>query len=237
MQPALAHTLGYDPASPNDPSSGAPMSTPVERRKNLSLRELVDKAYLIIEPFFDPANAWNGQSLEHLAYRVVRENLPDILLESVKTTAIVMLLICTSMGLSWVMAYANIPQSVSEALIGLAKSPIVILLVINLILLAVGTFMDMTPAVLIFTPIFLPIVSEIGMDPTHFGIVMVLNLCVGLCTPPVGSVLFIGCSVADVPITRVVRPLLPLFAAMIVSLLAVTYLPWLSLWLPGVFGY
>lgn len=78
MQPALAHTLGYDPASPNDPSSGAPMSTPVERRKNLSLRELVDKAYLIIEPFFDPANAWNGQSLEHLAYRVVRENLPDI---------------------------------------------------------------------------------------------------------------------------------------------------------------
>ena len=108
---------------------------------------------------------------------------------------------------------------------------------INLTLLAVGTFMDMTPAVMIFTPIFLPIVSEIGMDPTHFGIVMVLNLCVGLCTPPVGSVLFIGCSVADVPITRVVRPLLPLFAAMIVSLLAVTYLPWLSLWLPGVFGY
>ncbi|MCB0718860.1 MAG: TRAP transporter large permease subunit [Bacteroidetes bacterium] len=173
-----------------------------------------------------------------MIYREIKlRDLPDILLESVKTTAIVMLLIGTSMGLSWVMAYANIPQSVSEALIGLAKSPIVILLVINLILLAVGTFMDMTPAVLIFTPIFLPIVSEIGMDPTHFGIVMVLNLCVGLCTPPVGSVLFIGCSVADVPITRVVRPLLPLFAAMIVSLLAVTYLPWLSLWLPGVFGY
>ncbi|MEZ4698342.1 MAG: TRAP transporter large permease subunit [Rhodothermales bacterium] len=173
-----------------------------------------------------------------MIYREIKlRDLPDILLESVKTTAIVMLLIGTSMGLSWVMAYANIPQSVSEALIGLAKSPIVILLVINLILLAVGTFMDMTPAVLIFTPIFLPIVSEIGMDPTHFGIVMVLNLCVGLCTPPVGSVLFIGCSVADVPITSVVRPLLPLFAAMIVSLLAVTYLPWLSLWLPGVFGY
>ena len=173
-----------------------------------------------------------------MIYREIKlRDLPDILLESVKTTAIVMLLIGTSMGLSWVMAYANIPQSVSAALIGLAKSPIVILLVINLILLAVGTFMDMTPAVLIFTPIFLPIVSEIGMDPTHFGIVMVLNLCVGLCTPPVGSVLFIGCSVADVPITRVVRPLLPLFAAMIVSLLAVTYLPWLSLWLPGVFGY
>ena len=173
-----------------------------------------------------------------MIYREIKlRDLPDILLESVKTTAIVMLLIGTSMGLSWVMAYANIPQSVSAALIGLAKSPIVILLVINLILLAVGTFMDMTPAVLIFTPIFLPIVSEIGMDPTHFGIVMVLNLCVGLCTPPVGSVLFIGCSVADVPITSVVRPLLPLFAAMIVSLLAVTYLPWLSLWLPGVFGY
>jgi TRAP-type C4-dicarboxylate transport system permease large subunit len=97
--------------------------------------------------------------------------------------------------------------------------------------------MDMTPAVLIFTPIFLPIVVELGMDPTHFGIVMVLNLCVGLCTPPVGSVLFIGCSIAEIPITQVVRPLLPLFIAMIISLMIVTYVPALSLWLPGLFGF
>lgn len=173
-----------------------------------------------------------------MIYREVRlTDVPDILLETVKTTAIVMLLIGTSMGLSWVMAYENIPQNVTEGLIGLAESPLVILLIINLILLAVGTFMDMTPAVLIFTPIFLPIVTELGMDPTHFGIVMVLNLCVGLCTPPVGSVLFVGCGIAGVPITRVVRPLLPLFAAMIVALLIVTYVPWLSLWLPRVFGF
>jgi len=173
-----------------------------------------------------------------MLYREIRVgDLPDILLETVKTTAIVMLLIGTSMGLSWVMAYENIPQNVSEGLIALAESPIVILLIINIILLMVGTFMDMTPAVLIFTPIFLPIVVELGMDPTHFGIVMVLNLCVGLCTPPVGSVLFIGCSIAEIPITRVVRPLLPLFIAMIISLLIVTYVPALSLWLPRLFGF
>lgn len=173
-----------------------------------------------------------------LVYREIRvADLPDILLETVKTTAVVMILIGTSMGLSWVMAYENIPQSVSEGLIALFESPLMILLVINLILLFVGTFMDMTPAVLIFTPIFLPIVTGFGMDPTHFGIVMVLNLCVGLCTPPVGSVLFVGCGIAEVPITRVIRPLLPFFAAMIVALLLVTYLPGLSLWLPRAFGF
>lgn len=173
-----------------------------------------------------------------MIYREIRvPDLPTILLETVKTTAIVMLLIGTSMALSWVMAYENIPQNVSYALVSLSENPVVILLIINLVLLAVGTFMDMTPAVLIFTPIFLPIVVEMGMDPTHFGIVMVLNLCVGLCTPPVGSVLFIGCSIANVPITRVIRPLLPLFAAMIVSLMIVTYVPELSLWLPRLFGF
>jgi TRAP-type C4-dicarboxylate transport system permease large subunit len=97
--------------------------------------------------------------------------------------------------------------------------------------------MDMTPAVLIFTPIFLPIAVQMGIDPIHFGIIMVMNLCVGLCTPPVGSVLFIGCSVAGVPITRVIRPLLPLYGAMIVALLIVTYVPELSLWLPRLFGF
>jgi len=172
------------------------------------------------------------------AYREIGiRDLPDILLESVQTTAVVMLLIGTSMGLSWVLAYEQIPQGVSDALVATADNPILILLIINVILLAVGTFMDMTPAVLIFTPIFLPIVTGLGMDPTHFGIVMVMNLCIGLCTPPVGSVLFIGCGIAEVSIAQVIRPLLPLLVAMIVSLLVVTYVPALSLWLPGVFGY
>ena len=173
-----------------------------------------------------------------LIYREIGlKDLPSILLDTASTTAIVMLLIATSMALSWVMSFENIPQNVATALVSLSESPIVILLIINLVLLAVGTFMDMTPAVLIFTPIFLPIVVELGMDPVHFGIVMVLNLCVGLCTPPVGSVLFVGCGIADVPITKVIRPLLPLFVAMIISLMIVTYVPALSLWLPRVFGF
>jgi len=165
------------------------------------------------------------------------KDLPKILLQSATTTAIVMLLIGTSMAMSWVMAYENIPQNVAQALITLSESKIVILIIINLLLLFVGTFMDMTPAVLIFTPIFLPVAVKLGIDPIHFGIIMVMNLSVGLCTPPVGSVLFVGCSVAGLPIMRVVKPLIPFFIAMIITLLVVTYIPDLSLWIPRLFGY
>ena len=173
-----------------------------------------------------------------LAYREISvRDLPGILLESVGTTAIVMLLIGASMSMSWVMSYENIPQDLSNALLGISDNPIVILIIINLLLLLVGIFMDMTPAVLIFTPIFLPIVTKLGMDPVQFGIIMVLNLCIGLCTPPVGSVLFVGVGVANTTIERVVRPLLPLFLAMIAALLLITFFPQLSLWLPRLFGY
>jgi tripartite ATP-independent transporter DctM subunit len=173
-----------------------------------------------------------------MIYKQVKfADMPQILLRTVGVTAIVLLLVATSMGLSWVMSYTNIPQSVSAGLLSLSSDPIVILLVINLILLFVGIFMDMTPAVLIFTPIFLPVVVGMGMDPIHFGIVMVMNLSVGLCTPPVGSVLFIGCSVAKVSIQSVIRPLIPFFIAMFVVLMLVTYIPQLSLWLPRLFGF
>ncbi len=173
-----------------------------------------------------------------LIYKEIKlKDMSAILLQSVKTTSIVLLLVATCMGLSWIMAYENIPQTVSSGLLGISDNPIIILLLINLILLIVGVFMDMTPAVLIFTPIFLPIVTGIGVDPVHFGIIMVMNLSVGLCTPPVGSVLFIGCSVANVKIDKVIKPLLPMFLAMIVCLLLVTYLPQISLWLPRVFGF
>ncbi len=171
-------------------------------------------------------------------YREVSfKDLPVIILRSVKTTGIVMLLVATSIGLSWIMAYENIPQNVSAGLLSVSNNPFIILLMINLILLFVGVFMDMTPAVLIFTPIFLPIVTAMGVDPIHFGIIMVLNLSVGLCTPPVGSVLFIGCSVAGLSIDKVVKPLVPMFIAMVVVLLLVTYFPQISLWLPGKFGF
>lgn len=164
-------------------------------------------------------------------------NLSDVFLKAINTTSIVLLLIGTSIAMSWVMSYEDIPQTVSQTLLSVSSNPIIILLLINVILLFVGTFMDMTPAVLIFTPIFLPIVTEMGMDPVHFGIVMILNLCVGLCTPPVGSILFVGVSVAKTTIVKVVRPLLPLFLAMIVALIIVTYFPELSLWLPRLFGF
>jgi tripartite ATP-independent transporter DctM subunit len=173
-----------------------------------------------------------------LIYRdISMKDMPRIILQSVKTTAIVLLLVATSIGLSWIMAYENIPQNVSEGLLGISSNPIVILLIINLILLIVGIFMDMTPAVLIFTPIFLPIVTAMGVDPVHFGIIMVLNLSVGLCTPPVGSVLFIGCSVANVKIDKVIKPLAPMFVAMFVILMLVTYIPQISLWIPRMFGF
>jgi TRAP-type C4-dicarboxylate transport system permease large subunit len=172
-----------------------------------------------------------------LAYREMKlKDVPKVILNSIRTTSIVLLLVATSIGLSWIMAYENIPQDVSELLLGLSDNKFVILLVINLILLVVGIFMDMTPAVLIFTPIFLPIVTELGLDPIHFGIIMVLNLSVGLCTPPVGSVLFIGCSVSNVKIEKVIKPLIPMFIVMIISLMLVTYIPQISMWLPGVFG-
>jgi len=173
-----------------------------------------------------------------MIYRQVSlKDLPAILLRTVGITSIVLFLVGTSMGLSWVMSYANIPQTVSAGLLSISSDKIIILLIINIILLAVGVFMDMTPAVLIFTPIFLPVVADLGVDPIHFGIIMVVNLSVGICTPPVGSVLFIGCSVAKLSIQEVIRPLLPLFAAMIVSLMLITYLPQLSLWLPKLFGF
>tara|TARA_R110002096_G_scaffold184668_2_gene363244 strand:- start:55 stop:1350 length:1296 start_codon:yes stop_codon:yes gene_type:complete len=163
------------------------------------------------------------------------KSLPEILLDSSITTAIVMFLIGASMSMSWVMSYENIPQNISSALLGISNNVIVILLIINLLLLFVGVFMDMTPAVLIFTPIFLPVVTELGMDPIQFGIIMVLNLCIGLCTPPVGSVLFVGVGVAQTTIQKVVKPLLPLFLAMVVALFLVTYIPELTLWLPRLF--
>lgn len=165
------------------------------------------------------------------------KDLKEVFLSSSNTTAIVALLIATSMAMSWVMSYENIPIFVSEGLIALSDNPFVILIIINIILLGVGVFMDMTPAVLIFTPIFLPLVVEMGMDPVHFGIIMVLNLSVGLCTPPVGSVLFVGCGIANISISKVIRPLIPLFLAMVVSLLLVTYFEGLSLFLPRLFGY
>ncbi|KFB09241.1 TRAP transporter large permease [Nitratireductor basaltis] len=160
-------------------------------------------------------------------------DLPSVLLEAAITTSIVLLMIGASIAMSKAMAFADIPYMISDALLALSENPIVILLIINLALLVIGTFMDMTPALLIFTPIFLPVVKDLGMDPVHFGVMMTLNLCIGICTPPVGSALFVGCSVGKTSIASVLKPLLPFYAVLFALLLAVTYIPALSLWLPG----
>lgn len=171
-------------------------------------------------------------------YREIRvRDLPEILSSAASTTGVVLFLVGASMAMSWVMAFEDIPQGVSQAFLNLAAGPVAVLLVMNLLLLAVGTFMDMTPAVLIFTPIFLPVAMELGIDPIHFGIVMVLNLCVGLCTPPVGTVLFVGCSAAGIDLRRVLPSLLPLYVAMLVALVLVTMIPDISLALPRAFGF
>ena len=165
------------------------------------------------------------------------KDLPKILLDSSKTSAIVMLLIAASMSMSWILSYENIPQSLSEVLMSISDNSLVILIIINLLLLFVGIFMDMTPAVLIFTPIFLPIVKTLGIDSIQFGIMMVLNLCIGLCTPPVGSVLFVGIGIANTSIERVIKPLFPLFIAMIIALVFIILFPAITLWLPQKFGF
>ena len=135
------------------------------------------------------------------------------------------------------MTNADIPYMISDALMGISDNPLIILLLINIVLLIVGIFMDMTPAVLIFTPIFLPIAQELGMDPVHFGIMMIFNLCIGTITPPVGTTLFVGVKVGKTKIENVIKPLLLYFAAIFVVLLLVSYVPILSMWLPGLLGY
>ncbi len=178
-------------------------------------------------------------------YKEVKlKEMPGILLQAGITTSVVMLLIGASSGMSWILASQNIPQAVSAALLGLSENPIVLLLAINLLLLVVGTFMDMTPAVLIFTPIFLPVMQKIGLIwgltesevSIHFGIIIIANLCIGLCTPPVGSCLFIGCGVGRTTIAKVTPQLIPFFIAMIAALLLITYWPALTLLVPGWFG-
>jgi tripartite ATP-independent transporter DctM subunit len=175
--------------------------------------------------------------LSMVVYREIGiSDLVPILVNTCKTSGIVLFLVACSIGMSWVMAYEDLPQNLSIWMLSFSDNPIIILLLINLILLFVGVFMDITPAVLIFTPIFLPIVQELGINEIHFGIIMVFNLCIGLCTPPVGSVLFVGCSIANLKITQVIKPLIPLFVAMIITLMLVTFIPGLSLWLPELFG-
>ena len=163
--------------------------------------------------------------------------LPKIFIESAEMTGIIIFLIGVSSIMSWVMAFTDVPTAVSNGLLSISDNKYVILFMINIILLIVGTFMDMTPACLIFTPIFLPVCTALGMNTIHFGIMMIYNLCIGTITPPVGTTLFVGVKVGGVKIETVFKQLLIYFAAIIIVLMFVTYIPMLSLWLPGLLGY
>jgi len=170
-------------------------------------------------------------------YRTIKlKDLPRILLESTKTTAIVIFLIGVSSIMSWVMAFTNIPNMIANGLLGLTDNMFIILLIMNIVLLIVGTFMDPTPAVLIFTPIFWPIAQSFGIDPVHFGIMVVFNLSIGTITPPVGPVLFVGTKVANLRIEHVIRPLLPFFFVTAAVLMLITYIPQLTLFIPKLLG-
>ncbi|WP_427915929.1 TRAP transporter large permease [Spirabiliibacterium mucosae] len=172
-----------------------------------------------------------------LLYRTLDvRKLPDIFLQTAKMSAIVIFMLAASSIMSWVMAFTQIPAMIANGLLGLTDNPILILLIINLVLLFIGTFMDPTPAVLIFTPIFLPICMNLGMSPVQFGILLVFNLSLGTITPPVGPILFTGCKVSNIEIDQVVRTLIPFFLVIFLVLLLVTYVPAISMTIPQMMG-
>ena len=156
-----------------------------------------------------------------------------VIWDSVKTISAVMFLIASASAFGWLLAYLKIPDAIASAVLSFSSNKYVILLMINIILLLLGMIMDMAPLILITTPIFLPIVTKVGVDPIHFGIIMLMNLGIGLCTPPVGNTLFVGCIVGKMKMEEVVKALWPFYIAMILVLFLVTYVPFFATWLPS----
>ncbi|EHD3103186.1 TRAP transporter large permease [Salmonella enterica] len=170
-------------------------------------------------------------------YRTLKiKDLPSILLQTVVMTGVIMFLLATSSAMSFSMSITNIPAALSDMILGISANKLVILLVITVFLLIIGAFMDIGPAILIFTPILLPIMAKLGVDPVHFGIIMIYNLAIGTITPPVGSGLYVGASVGKVKVEEVIKPLLPFYGAIIGVLLLITYIPEITLFLPHLLG-
>ncbi|EAA8863686.1 TRAP transporter large permease [Salmonella enterica] len=170
-------------------------------------------------------------------YRTLKiKDLPSILLQTVVMTGVIMFLLATSSAMSFSMSITNIPAALSDMILGISANKLVILLVITVFLLIIGAFMDIGPAILIFTPILLPIMAKLGVDPVHFGIIMIYNLAIGTITPPVGSGLYVGASVGKVKVEDVIKPLLPFYGAIIGVLLLITYIPEITLFLPRLLG-
>jgi tripartite ATP-independent transporter DctM subunit len=171
-----------------------------------------------------------------LAYRTMNwTSFVEATKAAVRTTAMVLLVIGCAASFGWLLAFLRIPAELVELMKAVSDNPIIILLMINLVLLMLGTFMDMSPLIVITTPIFLPVATAFGVDPVHFGVILVLNLGIGLCTPPVGTVLFVGCAVGRISVWDAIRTIWPFYGAALFTLLLVTYIPSLSLWLPSLF--
>ena len=171
-----------------------------------------------------------------LAYRTMTwENFTASTFAAVRTTAMVLLVIGCAASFGWLMAFLKVPAEMVALLRGISDNPIVILLLINVALLFLGTFMDMSPLIVITTPIFLPVATAFGVDPVHFGVILILNLGIGLCTPPVGAVLFVGCAVGRISVWDAIKTIWPFYGAALAVLMLVTYVPALSLWLPSLF--
>ena len=172
-----------------------------------------------------------------ICYRnITLKSFWKIVVDSAKMSGMIVFLIGVSNIMGWVMAFTQIPQAISAALLGLTNNYVIILLIMNVILLIAGTFMDVTPAILIFTPLFLPIVKTFGMNPIQFGLILVYNLCIGNITPPVGNTLFVAIKVGDTTLAKVIPYMLMYYVAILVGLLLVTYIPAVSLGLPMAAG-
>jgi len=193
----------------------------------------------IVSGFFTPTEAAGIAALYSFLlgifyYRELKlREIPGILLEVATTTGVVALMIATASALGWLFANQGIPQIIGHAILSVTDNKIIILLLVNLLLLFVGTWLDLSPAVIIFTPILLPIVQKMGIDPVHFGVIVVVNLAIGLFTPPVGVCLFVACGIAGISIADTVKAFIPFFLAMVLVLLLITYIPQLVMFLPN----
>jgi tripartite ATP-independent transporter DctM subunit len=173
-----------------------------------------------------------------LVYREIRlRDLPGILYECCLINAVVLFLVATSSVFTWILTYENFPQLVAKSLLTLTDEKWLILLILNVTLFIIGMFIDQTPAIIMLVPILMPLAKSLGIHPIHLGCIVVINLSIGLITPPVGTSLFVGCRIANLPITAVIRPMVPFVAVIFAVLMLVTYVPDLVLWLPRLFGF
>ena len=227
------------------------VAIPKEQRKSVILRGILPMLTLVIILVGTGMGVFTATESSaiavvytmFLAYVVFRDaklrDFGKVIKNALKTLAIVMTLLATAKAFAYMMTELRIPAMITAALLSITSNKYVLMLIINILLLLLGCFMDMAPLITIMTPILVPVVTNpaIGMDPVHFGVVLIFNLAVGLCTPPVGSALFVGCAIGKTPIERTSKNMLPLYAVMVTVLLLVTYIPEISLWLPRMTGY